>query len=79
MISRTLLNSRASASASAKLLHRGLSSTAADPPKFDAEMVAIYSRLAEQHRHPKGPWPLMTDKVAEIAGGEDASVKILDT
>ena len=76
MISRCLLSSRTSAAS--VLRQRGMASAAADPPKFDAEMVAIYSRLAEQHRHPKGPWPLMTDTVAAIAGGKDAAVKVLD-
>lgn len=47
-----------------------------EPPKFDAEMVAVYMKLAEQHTHPKGPWPLMTKAVTAVAG--DRHIKMLD-
>ena len=44
-----------------KHLKRCLSTTkAAD---FDGEMAKIYAKIAHQHRHSKGPWPLILAKV----------------
>ena len=39
------------------------SSSSDGPGKFDAEMVELYSKMANQHFHPKGPWPMMREKV----------------
>eukprot|EP00798_Chlamydomonas_sp_ICE-L_P028617 gene28617-31787_t len=53
------------------------SSSAAAPPQFDAEMTALYSKMAKNHEHPKGPWPLMLVEVLEAVKGME-NPKILD-
>ena len=46
---------------------------------FDQEGAKIYSFLAEQHRHEKGPWTMILDKVvAHTNGISNERVKILD-
>lgn len=34
---------------------------------FDGNFANIYQQIAEQHRHPNGPWRLMTEKVQTYA------------
>ncbi|GMI14087.1 hypothetical protein TrVE_jg2963 [Triparma verrucosa] len=81
MLLRSLSLSRSRLSTASRdtrrsLVSRSFSSSKEDPPKFDAEMVAVYMKIAEQHTHPKGPWPLMTKAVSEKVG--DAPFKMLD-
>lgn len=45
---------------------RALSARAlSSAPQFDEAMAKAYKMVAESHRHPDGPWPLMRDKVVE--------------
>jgi SAM-dependent methyltransferase len=58
------------------------------PPKpaFDAEMSRMYKIIAENHRHPSGPWVTMLDKIHDYTnndfpdetGGAAASFRALD-
>lgn len=46
---------------------------------FDQEGAKIYSLLAEQHRHEKGPWTMILEKVVGHTNGiSNQRVKILD-
>jgi len=36
-------------------------------PAFDQEMAIVYAKMAENHRHPNGPWKMMTDHVIHAA------------
>lgn len=47
---------------------------------FDSEVSALYTRLAENHRHEKGPWLLMNDKVKSKLKNlkADTELKIVD-
>jgi len=45
-------------------------------PQFDAEMSALYSKIAENHHHPAGPWPLM---LAAVKAANPASLIDLAT
>ena len=46
---------------------------------FDQEGSKIYTILAEQHRHEKGPWTMMLDKVvAHTNEISNEGVTILD-
>ena len=47
-------------------------------PMFDAEASKIYTQLAEQHRHPDGPWPLMLSEVIAVASQHSGPMQILD-
>jgi len=40
--------------------------TPAKPALFDNEMSLIYKKIAEQHRHPAGPWKLILEKVQAL-------------
>ena len=41
---------------------------------FDAEVAAAYNKMAENHKHPRGPWKMMTDEVAKNVGSKNATV-----
>ena len=43
-------------------------------PVFDAEIAAAYNKMAENHKHPKGPWNMMAEIVAERIGSDSATV-----
>lgn len=45
---------------------------------FDAELVAVYKKLSDQHRHPNGPWPLMVNKCQSILSSKTHKCSILD-
>lgn len=34
---------------------------------FGEDVNALYAILSDQHRHPRGPWPLMTEMVRAMA------------
>lgn len=60
------------------------SSQPTDPPAvlFDAEISKIYSIIAENHRHPNGPWVTMLDKIhqySETTGRSDFALLDLAT
>uniref|UniRef100_A0A6U1PI47 Methyltransferase domain-containing protein n=1 Tax=Fibrocapsa japonica TaxID=94617 RepID=A0A6U1PI47_9STRA len=55
------------------LFSRGL----ADKPKFDAEMSEMYVIIANQHRHPQGPWPMILERAKKHLSS-NPSPKILD-
>lgn len=44
-----------------KRFHAGKS-----PAEFDGEVATLYNRLSEQHRHEKGPWNLILQKVISL-------------
>ena len=55
-----------------------------EPPtiQFDAEISKIYSIIAENHRHPDGPWVKMVDKIhqySETTGRSNFAVLDLAT
>lgn len=45
--------------------------------RFDAIVTEAYNRIAENHRHPDGPWGLMTEEVMSVSGA-DGSPTVLD-
>lgn len=47
-------------------------------PQFDAEISAIYAKVAAQHAHPKGPWPTMLRAVQAALLGSGEGAKVLD-
>lgn len=56
---------------------RSMSSTGKSEQLFDAETAAVYSKIANQHFHEDGPWPIMKDKVVQMAAGGKA-LSIMD-
>lgn len=42
-----------------------MGSKASEAPKFDPVMVEAYNKMAENHRHPDGPWIMMRDVVMQ--------------
>jgi SAM-dependent methyltransferase len=57
------------------------SSSSSDEPQkplFDAEMSKIYKIIAENHRHPSGPWVTMLDKVHDYAKTNGGTFRALD-
>ena len=51
-----------------------------EPARFDAELAAAYNRLAENHRHPAGPWPAIAGVVvARLAAATSATILDLAT
>ena len=64
----TTTSHRLSYFASRQLVVRHQStSEASSAPAFDAEVSRIYKIIAENHRHPSGPWVTMLNKVHEYA------------
>lgn len=59
----------------ARLGVRASLGTASEAPKFDEAMAKAYKRIAENHRHARGPWGLMRDAVVAHCG---ASPSVLD-
>jgi len=47
-----------------------------EAPKFDAEMTAVYSKMANQHAHPCGPWPMILEEVKKVAKDGDKIVDV---
>jgi hypothetical protein len=41
---------------------------------FSTDINDIYAVLSDQHRHPQGPWPLMTQRVQDLKLGPGAVV-----
>ena len=39
-------------------------------------MAAVYSKMANQHKHPAGPWPIMVDEVLKVAKVGDKIVDV---
>lgn len=53
---------------------RRLSTPAANAGGFDAEMTALYSRMASQHAHKDGPWPAILREVRKVIKDRPATV-----
>lgn len=53
------------------------SASSSDAPKFDELMAKAYNKLAESHRHGRGPWSMMTNEVVSKTV-EVAAPTILD-
>ena len=69
---------------SRRLLATGQDQEPKEPPTvhFDAEISKIYSIVAENHRHPDGPWVKMLDKIhqySETTGRSNFAVLDLAT
>mmetsp|Transcript_9750 Transcript_9750/g.16180 ORF Transcript_9750/g.16180 Transcript_9750/m.16180 type:complete len:315 (-) Transcript_9750:209-1153(-) len=47
-------------------------------PSFDGEMSTLYSIVAEQHRHEKGPWAKMLVAAKTALDGRKGDIKLLD-
>ena len=51
-------------------------------PQFDAEKSRIYAVIAENHRHPSGPWVTMLEKIHAYADAlprrRDSKLQVLD-
>jgi SAM-dependent methyltransferase len=46
---------------------------------FDEEMSLLYAKMADNHRHPNGPWPLLTDFVVNSAKSSTSNqFRVLD-
>ena len=45
---------------------RAFSSKASEAPQFDPEMVKAYNTMSANHRHPLGPWKLMSERVQKF-------------
>ena len=58
-------------------MHLHIYAHAYPAPKFDAELAEAYNKMANNHAHPKGPWPLMTAVVKKSVEGK-TNIKILD-
>eukprot|EP00600_Ochromonadales_sp_CCMP1393_P002558 CAMPEP_0174981726 /NCGR_PEP_ID=MMETSP0004_2-20121128/16059_1 /TAXON_ID=420556 /ORGANISM="Ochromonas sp., Strain CCMP1393" /LENGTH=272 /DNA_ID=CAMNT_0016233521 /DNA_START=76 /DNA_END=894 /DNA_ORIENTATION=- len=43
--------------------------TSKDEPFFDADMSAVYNKIADNHRHKDGPWPAMANQVESFIKG----------
>ena len=43
-------------------------------PLFDEDTALAYNKVAENHKHPKGPWSVMTETVAKEIGSNDATI-----
>ena len=55
-----------------------MSTKGSEAPKFDPEMVKAYNKISENHRHPAGPWTLMTDHVVRHCAGMTSQAVVLD-
>lgn len=47
-------------------------------PSFDGEMSTLYSVVAEQHRHERGPWMKILSATKAVLGGRQGDIKLLD-
>ncbi len=46
-----------------------MSNTNSSNSVFGGDSAAIYAKIAHQHRHPDGPWHLMTATIVDLASG----------
>lgn len=55
------------------------SSSSSEPAGFDAESSRLYKIIAENHRHPSGPWTTMLGKInLAKKNDDDVSFRVLD-